>query len=163
MSENSVPRPVIEASRTSFSGSSPSQPHLHLGWPAQRLSSLRHCFDKKKAYLSYFTGKNGMSRNESKSFGDKATFLDPLLGRLGISSWLLWPMHRISKSTFLFFHIRFLPGEWGLFFFFKSRVICSLESILDKAMFKLPLLDTRLPAHPSPLLSPAWGCGWTNG
>lgn len=155
MSENSVPRPVIEASRTSFSGSSPSQPHLHLGWPAQRLSSLRHCFDKKKAYLSYFTGKNGMSRNESKSFGDKATFLDPLLGRLGISSWLLWPMHRISKSTFLFFHIRFLPGEWGLFFFFKSRVISALanvcctflnfsSSILGRAIYKQLFMNLPL-------------------
>lgn len=104
-----------------------------------------------------------MGRNELKSFGDTATFLDPLLGRPDISSWLLRPMHRICKSPFLFFHIRFLPGERGLFFFFKSRVICSLESILDKAMFKLPLLDTSLPAHPSPLPSPAWCCGWTNG
>ena len=89
-----------------------------------------------------------MSRNESKSFGDRATFLDPLLGRLDISSWLLRSVHRICKSPFLLFHIRFLPEERGLFFF-KSRVICSLGSILDKAMFKLPLLDTRLPAHPS--------------
>ena len=67
----------------------------------------------------------------------------------------------VSHLFYSFTSDSFLANED--FFFFKSRVICSLESILDKAMFKLPLLDTRLPAHLSPLPSPAWCCGWTNG